>query len=148
MRKLQLWQSQLATGITFHFEHLWTVVDDCQDEQDVASMFNEYVSLLKDLEQEFKYLFQDLERMDGLFDIFAVPFDADVAKAPPELQHELLELQSDRQLKEKYRLSGDLLSFYKLLPKARRSSPCSACLWLALHIRLEVHTCASSFSVK
>ena len=48
---------------TVHFGSLQKVMDDCQDEDEVAAMFTAYVSILKDLEQAFKEWFHDLEDM-------------------------------------------------------------------------------------
>lgn len=115
MTKLKLWQGQLKEGNTAHFEHLATVVCDAEGE----GMFAEYVSILESLEGEFDRWFVELVDQDPMLNVFAAPFAADVTKAPADLQCELIDLQSDRVLREKYRMCEELTAFYKLLPKCR-----------------------------
>jgi len=60
----------------------------------------------------------DFDKDRGLFRTFADPFEASYEEAEPTLQLELINLHYSDELRSKFK-KGDLLNFYKYLPKNR-----------------------------
>jgi len=56
---------------------------------------------------------QDLQELEPIFNVFATPFAVNPSEAPRDMQVELIELQSDRELVEKYRMRKNLIDFYQ-----------------------------------
>ena len=61
----------------------------------------------------FNARFQDIKSKQMELDIFSIPFNVTPASAPPELQIELIKLQSDDMLKAMY-LNKPLIEFYRV----------------------------------
>ena len=66
---------------------------------------------------EFERRFQDFKNLEPLFNILSSPFSAEADSAPEDIQLELLDLQADYDLKEKFK-SVLLLEFYGSLSAA------------------------------
>jgi len=60
-----------------------------------------------------------MQTLDPLFNMFAVPFSVQLNSAPDQYKKELLYLQNDRILKEKYRTAENIVQFYEVLPRDR-----------------------------
>ena len=65
---------------------------------------------------EFSDRFQDFNHQDFYFKMLSSPFEVDVESVPENLQMELLELQGDNNLHQRFKETS-LLEFYKLLPR-------------------------------
>ena len=61
--------------------------------------------------------FQDFKNLEPLFNVLSSPFSAEAYSAPENIQLELLDVQADYDLKEKFK-SVFLLEFYGSLPEA------------------------------
>lgn len=106
--KLILWQSQLTSGLLTHFSTMNSFA--ASSEQPIN--FTKYASLIENLQNEFKRRFQDMRKFEKLFDMFALPFTTDVEIVPIDFQMELIDLQSNSELKTKFS-EVSLLDFYK-----------------------------------
>ena len=104
---LGLWISQFLDGNTLHFPKLSEVRDP-----DI-SVSAEYVQILQNNNLQFESRFQDVETFSTAFQIFATPFSVDVKDVPSRYQLELLNLQSDDLLKDKYKYKEGLADFYR-----------------------------------
>ena len=71
--------------------------------------------IIEDLQQQFQERFADLCAKADELRLFQNPFEADVAACPDELQMELIELQANDLLRDKFK--EELVEFYKFLPK-------------------------------
>ncbi|CAM5080564.1 unnamed protein product [Natator depressus] len=71
--------------------------------------------ITSDLKLQFQECFSDLDVNAGEIWIFQNPFHCDLEKVPPEPQMEVIDLQSNDLLKDKYK-EGNLVEFYKCLP--------------------------------
>ncbi|CAM5083675.1 unnamed protein product [Eretmochelys imbricata] len=71
--------------------------------------------IISDLKLQFQECFSDLDVNAGEIWIFQNPFHCDLEKLPPELQMEVIDLQSNDLLKDKYK-EGNLVEFYKCRP--------------------------------
>ena len=72
---------------------------------------------LHSLAVEFERRFQDFKNLEPLFNILSSPLSAEANSAPQDIQLELLDLQADYDLKEKFK-SVLLLAFFGCLPAA------------------------------
>jgi hypothetical protein len=79
--------------------------------------FQHYEELVASLLQEFKKRFTDFRSNEVAISIFGSPYLVNVDDAPANFQMELIELQSDSFLKQKF-MEGDLVKFYSLLTPA------------------------------
>jgi hypothetical protein len=68
------------------------------------------------LREELDERFQDFKIMEPEFMLFAFPFKADIKKGPENLQMELINLQCDTNLNQKFS-ETKLQDFYSYLPK-------------------------------
>jgi hypothetical protein len=68
------------------------------------------------LREELDERFQDFKIMEPEFTLFAFPLKADIEKAPENLQMELINLQCDTNLNQKFS-ETKLQDFYSYLPK-------------------------------
>jgi len=73
-----------------------------------------YKVQLDTLAVEFDRTFQDFKNLELQFNIFSSPFTTEVDSAPEDIQLELLVLQTNNDLKEKFK-SDSLPDFYKSL---------------------------------
>lgn len=99
--KLELWISQFQRNITTHFPHLSLFQ---------ISNMDKYISALQDLKTQFHLRFLDFRRDEKYLNLFARPFSVSVEEVPEEFQMELIELQCNSTLKNKFDV--DLLDFY------------------------------------
>ncbi|CAM5164836.1 unnamed protein product [Natator depressus] len=115
--KLVLFESQLMKDCFAHFI--------CCEKfnQDTESRFPTRFAqeIISDLKLQFQKRFSDLGVNAGEIWIFQNPFDCDLEKLPPELQMEVIDLQSNDLLKDKYK-EGNLVEFYKCLPSDQYAS--------------------------
>ena len=70
------------------------------------------------LKLQFRQRFSDLDAHATDVRILQNPFDSDVELLKPELQMEVIDLQSNDMLKDKYK-EVELIEFYKCLPRAQ-----------------------------
>ncbi|KAK3918372.1 General transcription factor II-I repeat domain-containing protein 2A [Frankliniella fusca] len=111
--KLDLWKMQLQEHDYSHFNCLKSMSYSDIDDNDM------FIHSLQDLISAFNHWFSDAEPLDSLLQIFVAPFAVKPTEVAADLQMEIIDLQCDRQLRERFRLSKDLPSFYKLLPRLR-----------------------------
>ncbi|KAK6491446.1 general mRNAion factor II-I repeat domain-containing protein 2-like [Huso huso] len=109
-QKLQLLERQLKAGNLVHFSSLKEVNTGTNS---AAREINaEYAVFVRDLLQEFQSRFSDFSASENDFSLFSHPFSCKVDDVPEELQMQLVELQCDSVLKEKYS-TVPLQDFYK-----------------------------------
>ncbi|KAJ4931375.1 hypothetical protein JOQ06_025672 [Pogonophryne albipinna] len=102
--KLKLWQLQLEKGNTVHFPTL---------QEQKPAVTSEYAGECGKLHQAFRERFQDVNRYQKELNIFTTLFNVEPADVPENLQLEIIELQSNDELKARYN-NLPLLEFYKL----------------------------------
>jgi hypothetical protein len=110
-QKLTLFETQLARSCLTHFS-------SCDKYSQVAatpfpSVFAQ--DIISALKQQFRERFSDLDACSSKIRIFENPFDCVIEDLPPELQMEVIDLQSNDILKDKFK-EGNLIEFYKFLP--------------------------------
>ena len=76
-----------------------------------SSFANEIIS---DLKKQFQERFADLDAKANEIRLFHNPFDCNAENLPTQFQMEIIDLQADDRLKDKYR-EGNLIEFYKCL---------------------------------
>ncbi|KAM3936090.1 general transcription factor II-I repeat domain-containing protein 2B-like [Leptodactylus fuscus] len=77
-----------------------------------------YAEMLTRLLDDFEHRFQEFTALEPHFALFATPFAVDVQSVPEEVQMELLDLQCDTILKQKYTDVG-VPEFYKFVPREK-----------------------------
>lgn len=110
--KLRLWMKQLGEGNLAHFStlnSLGKVEPKC---------LKEYTDLLSILLQQFDVRFEDFKVLEPQFQFFSTPFAVEIDNVAEELQMELVELQCDSILKQKYAEVG-IPEFYTFLSRER-----------------------------
>ena len=110
--KLRLWIKQLGKGNLAHFstlKYLGKVEAKC---------LKEYTNLLSNLLQQFDVRFADFEVLEPQFRLFSMPFAVKIYTVAEELQMELVELQCDTVLKQKY-AEVEIPEFYTFLSQER-----------------------------
>ena len=105
--KLQLFSRQLSQNITTHFGTLATMAQP-------TIPTDKYTNIISALDNEFGSRFADFQKLADEFDIMSSPFTADFEKAPDVVQLELIDLQCDSTLKEKFQ-SESIDKFYASL---------------------------------
>lgn len=76
---------------------------------------DKYITALQDLKTQFDSRFSDFRKNEINLNLFAHPFNVSVEDAPKEVQIELIELQCNSTLKDKFNLG--LIEFYsKYIP--------------------------------
>ncbi|XP_067126316.1 uncharacterized protein [Centruroides vittatus] len=75
-----------------------------------------YVEKLDILIQSFQDRFSDFKKVKPLLDIFSNPFTISVENAPESMQLEIIDIQNDQDLRNKFN-EGDLLNFYRCIDK-------------------------------
>ena len=105
--KLQLFRSQLSKASLTHFPCL-------ESRKILIQSINceKYVGMVEKLTLAFKTRFEDFRKHNANFQIFAQPFDLVVENIPPSFQLEIIELQTNIDLKRAY-YENDLLTFYR-----------------------------------
>ena len=101
--KLKLWEAQLAKKDLTHFQLL--AESNC-------SSLDEYATKLAALRIEFEERFSDFRSQQSSLDLFSMPFSVNAADMAGSVQMELLELQNNSSLREKF-FNVPLLTFYK-----------------------------------
>ena len=105
--KLKLFSRQLSQNITTHFATLATTAQPMM-------LIEKYTNMISALDNEFGRRFSDFQKLAAEFDILSSPFTTDFEKAPDAVQLELIDLQCDSTLKEKFQ-SESIDKFYALL---------------------------------
>ena len=108
--KLTLFSEQLLSNSFVHFPTLVTM-------KEASKHVNKYSELLDNLHQEFCHRFQDFKKLQKSFNIVSGPLSQVAVTSPQELQLELIDLQSDYLLKEKFQVLK-LNEFYTSLNDA------------------------------
>jgi hypothetical protein len=83
----------------------------------VARQESEKSALNRDflpVEDDVTRRFQDFKKIEPKFNLLSYPITADIDTAPEEMQHELIDLQSDHTVKEMFN-AVTLVDFYKSL---------------------------------
>ncbi|XP_069680148.1 general transcription factor II-I repeat domain-containing protein 2A-like isoform X2 [Periplaneta americana] len=112
--KLQLWGRQLRAKNTAHFQKLASINHLVEE-----SNFEEYARVTEILHEEFETRFKDLEALETEFKIFVTPYSTNVDVMSPEIQLELIDLQCDRELKDRFNTKKHLSEFYKHFSRDR-----------------------------
>lgn len=118
--KLTLWAKQLLNGNLAHFSTLasiGTVKQPC---------LKEYAEKVGKLRDEFDRRFQDFTALEPQFLLFTNPFAVEVDSVSEDIQMELLELQCDTVLKQKFQDIG-VPDFYQYLGQEKFPKLFSAC---------------------
>ena len=110
--KLRLWIKQLGKGNLAHFSTLKSLG------KVEAECLKEYINLLSNLLQQFDVRFADFEVLEPQFRLFSMPFAVEIDTVAEELQMELVELQCDTVLKQKY-AEVEIPEFYTFLSRER-----------------------------
>lgn len=100
--KLVLWKKQIEN---FNFAHFPTLANN-----KVAST-KKYVDALHAMITDFSHRFGDFKAQEAELQIFSAPFSFDAERAPENMQMEIIELQCDSELREKFN-NHTLLDFY------------------------------------
>nr|KAF6492378.1 hypothetical protein HJG59_009583 [Molossus molossus] len=101
--KLRLWKVQLKRNNTVHFPTL---------EGQKPTMILEYAGECVKLIEAFNERFKDLKSKQMELNIFATQFNMEPADVPDNLQHKIIQLPIDDELKARYN-HLPLLEFYK-----------------------------------
>ncbi|KAK3893510.1 hypothetical protein Pcinc_000218 [Petrolisthes cinctipes] len=101
--KLQLWKGQLERSNTVHFPAL---------QGQKPSTTYEYAGECAKLIEAFSEKFRDVKSKQQELNIFATPYNVEPADVPDDLQYEIIQLQSDDELKARYN-NLSLLEFYR-----------------------------------
>lgn len=113
--KLRLWKSQMSQNNLTHFPACKSLLEE--QSTDIRFSGPEYAAILDLLLEEFDQRFADFRRHRDTFLMCADPFSVDVETAPNDLQMELIDLQCNTPLKNKFKeAQGDLAQFFKQLP--------------------------------
>ena len=107
--KLRLWITQLSRGELSHFPCLKEI-----SQNSCHSNFESYKTKLAHLLNEFEQRFTIFTELDKEFKIFTSPFTVEPLDVPIDLQLEIIDLQCNSSLKEKF-FSNDLKKFYQYL---------------------------------
>uniref|UniRef100_A0A8C8VQ74 Uncharacterized protein n=1 Tax=Pelusios castaneus TaxID=367368 RepID=A0A8C8VQ74_9SAUR len=95
--KLQLWEKQLSNGNYAHFPTLKLVSANVR-----ASSAERYRDKIGGLKNEFGERFRDFRKLEQDFKVFCTPFSVSASDVADELQMEIIELQCDTLLKDKF----------------------------------------------
>ncbi|GBM40853.1 General transcription factor II-I repeat domain-containing protein 2 [Araneus ventricosus] len=108
--KLNLFAGQLAKNDLSHFSRLNSMPSVNEEK------LKNYEDGLKKLHFEFERRFLDFSAIQTELDIFTMPFNVNCEAVRSDLQFELIEMQSNNQLKQSF-LNMPKLVFYKSLSK-------------------------------
>uniref|UniRef100_A0AAG5DQE7 SPIN-DOC-like zinc-finger domain-containing protein n=1 Tax=Anopheles atroparvus TaxID=41427 RepID=A0AAG5DQE7_ANOAO len=109
--KLRLFLQQLQIKNLTHFPECHKLKEQAKAEFPV----NYACDLISNLQKQFNERFAELDERASEIRIFQNPFEAVVLDCPNEIQLELLEIQANDNLKDKFK--EGLIDFYKFLPK-------------------------------
>lgn len=107
--KLTLWEKQLSSGDTAHFPCLRDV---CVSS--VNAEMRPYKDKIAGLLSEFERRFQVFSELETEFAVFQSPFTVKASDVPSDMQLEIIDLQCDVELKNKFADVG-LETFYQYL---------------------------------
>uniref|UniRef100_G3N7N2 DUF4371 domain-containing protein n=1 Tax=Gasterosteus aculeatus TaxID=69293 RepID=G3N7N2_GASAC len=107
--KLTLWETQLSSGAAAHFPHLRNV-----QMTGITADMSRYKDKITELLREFEQRFQVFGELETEFAIFRSPFTVKAADLPINIQLEIIDLQCDQDLKDKF-ASSDLDTFYRYI---------------------------------
>lgn len=102
--KLHLYQNQLRANNLIHFPLLNNYKSEHKN-------FLKYSTEIAKLVEEFNTRFSYMQKFEEMFKIFLTPFNVDVESAPPNLQMELIELQSNIELRSLQ--GGNKIEYYQ-----------------------------------
>ena len=108
IKKLCLWETQLASGVTTHFPTL--------SNHKTNGCFDVYNRLIGNLIVEFERRISEINFSLPLMKIFANPMSIDATISPDNYQSELLDMQSDVELRQAFHSEG-LLGFWSRVPE-------------------------------
>ncbi|XP_059835965.1 general transcription factor II-I repeat domain-containing protein 2B-like [Hypanus sabinus] len=136
--KLAFFSRQISNKLFTHFPTLATL-------EEAGANVKKYSESLDALHREFCRRFSDVEKIDKSLRLVACPLSQDPETAPEELQLELIDLQSDPILKEKFN-SLKLNDFYaslgkEVFPNLRRTAQKMLALFGSTYL------CEQAFSV-
>ncbi|KAL0830180.1 hypothetical protein ABMA28_003637 [Loxostege sticticalis] len=109
--KLMLWEKQLEVDNLSHFPTCKAFKESTSD----TISYKKYTGKIKNLQEEFERRFQDFKLQEDHFSLFTGLFSVDVEKVTVHLQMEVVEIQCQTHLKQKFDSVG-ALDFYKFLP--------------------------------
>ncbi|ESO03873.1 hypothetical protein HELRODRAFT_172897 [Helobdella robusta] len=105
-----------------------------------AEVAQKYKEQIHDLAREFERRFEDFKNLEPLFTILTTPFCIKTDEIPEDLQLELLDMQANCELKEKFK-SGLLLEFYGSLSDVAFPNLLQKCFqYLDPHIYANKHS--------
>uniref|UniRef100_A0A8C3ISY3 Uncharacterized protein n=1 Tax=Chrysemys picta bellii TaxID=8478 RepID=A0A8C3ISY3_CHRPI len=110
--KLTLWGKQLTAGNLVHFLTLNSL-----GKVEPKSL-KEYADIISNLHKQFDVRFKDFKALEPHFQPFSTPFAEETDNVAEEIQMELVELQCDTILKQKYADVG-IPAFYRFLSQER-----------------------------
>lgn len=104
-KKLSLFESQLKNNNAQHFPLL---------KEHKSSKLNniKYAKEISKLKAVFETRFENIEKYSKMFDTYSSPFYVDVDSAQENLQMELIDLQSNNELKRIFEASNSKIDFY------------------------------------
>jgi len=104
-----------------------------------GKLAEKYKAQLDSLVEEFETRFQDFKNLELLFNILSSPFTVEADSASEDIQLELLDLQANYDLKEKFKSVVNLLEFYRSLPEASFSHLKNFAAKLLITIWFHIH---------
>ncbi|KAM4021765.1 general transcription factor II-I repeat domain-containing protein 2-like [Anomaloglossus baeobatrachus] len=107
-----LYHTELQSGNLAHFSAMQSLVQTTPDRLKM------YSDIILQLLQEFNRRFHDFQDLETEFALFATPFAVDVSCVSEDLQMELVDLQCDTVLKQKYMDIG-VPDFYKFVSQEK-----------------------------
>lgn len=115
---LKLWETQLTVSDTSHFPNLATQIEEHDEiEIDFEDRFEEYVKIVKAVRENFEQRFTDVADLRTSFAIFETPFSVKIDEVPSDLQLEVIKLQSNNRLKDRFYALPELMDFYRSFPR-------------------------------
>ncbi|XP_076232931.1 general transcription factor II-I repeat domain-containing protein 2-like [Calliopsis andreniformis] len=127
--KLKIWNKQLQLNNMINFPIL---------KRQNPSETMKYAQEVQRLQEEFSLRFKNFRENQTNFDIFSSPFNIDVERIPEEFQMQIIDLQNDTELKNKFQNCG-IVDFYK------RYFPANIFPLLAIHAKQMMSLFGSTF---